>query len=122
MLFFQLYRAKHGVVDDIHVVGVDAFADQRLAAEVLNLLDALNLRQDEVRIAAYPHASPRLVVVVVLALHQFQRLVGILVVQLHGLFDADVHRVAESVVYLDESYDTVVDECNELRSDTFSHQ
>ena len=76
----------------------------------------------EVGVRTDPHAAPRLVVVMVLAFHQFQSLLGILVVQLHGLVDGDVHRVAESVVYLDESYDAVVDECNELGSDAFTHQ
>ena len=58
----------------------------------------------------------------VLALHQFQSLLRVLIVQLHGLVVADVDSVAETTLQLDEPHDTVVDECDELRTDALAHQ
>ena len=75
----------------------------------------------EVRIRTDSHRAPRLVVVVVLALHQFQRLMGILVVESHSLLVGDVHDVGKTFVELYESHDAVVDECDELRTDAFAH-
>src|SRR5574344_231760 len=71
---------EHRIVDDVHIVAIHALAHEGGASQVLNLLDALQFGEDEVRIAAHPHCPPRLVVVVVLALHQFESLVGISVI------------------------------------------
>jgi hypothetical protein len=59
---------------------------------------------------------------VVLALHQFQRFVGILVVERHGSAVVHVDCIAETMVELYESHNAVVDEGYELRADTFAHQ
>ena len=54
------------------VVLKNTSANQRLASKVLNLLYSLNLCQNKIGVRAYPHTSPRLIVVVVLPFHQFQ--------------------------------------------------
>ena len=102
--------------------GVDALRDECLAPEVLDLLDALDFGEDEVGVRTHPHRAPRLVVVVVLLLHQFQRFVGILVIEHHRLLVVHVDGVGEPLVELDESHDAVVDQGDELGPDAFAYQ
>ena len=45
---FKLDKRKHGIVDDVVKIGIDAFGDEGLALVVFDLLDAQELHQDDV--------------------------------------------------------------------------
>ena len=84
-MLFHLDGSEHRVVDDVHVVGVDAFGNQCGTLDVFDFLHTLYLGEDEVGIAAHSHRTPCLIVVVVLLQHQFHGFMGMLVVELHRL-------------------------------------
>ncbi len=117
----QFNNSKDRVVDDVHIVGIDTLRDECLALQVFNLFDSLYLGEDEVSVRTDAHRAPCLIIVVILTFHQLQRLVGILVVKRHGLLVGDVHYIGKAFVQLDKSYDAVVDERDELRTDAFAH-
>ena len=87
---------------------------------VLDFFGSLDLGQNEVDIRQNPHASPRLVVIGVFLDHQFHGLCRQIVVQLHGLVDGNILVIGVSESQLNDSHDTVVDDSDKLRHDTFS--
>ena len=48
LVFLQFYCSEHGIVDDVHVVGVDTFRYDCLSAEVFYFLYAVEFCEDEV--------------------------------------------------------------------------
>ena len=83
---------------------------------------ALDLRQNKVGIRANTHAAPSLIVVVVLAFHQLQSFVGITVVERHRVVVRHIDGVAKAFVELYQSDNAIVDEGNELRTDSLVHE
>ena len=86
-----------------------------------NLLGTVNLHQNQVGVRADAHASPGFVVVVVLGLHQFQRLLGIAVIQFQRLLFGHVVLFGIAPFQLNEPDDAIVHNADKLRADAFIH-
>ena len=56
-LLFHLDGSEHRVVDDVHVVGVDAFGNQCGTLDVFDFFHTLYLGEDEVGIACLLYTS-----------------------------------------------------------------
>lgn len=115
----QFNQAEEGVIDHIHVVGIYPFGNERLAVVTFYLFGAVKLHQNQVGVGTDAHTAPRLVVVVILGIHQLFRFGDILVVEGEGLFVGDVGGIGKAFRQLDQPDHTIINNGNEFRFNPF---
>ena len=122
LFLYGLYCSEAGIVDDVHVIGVDTLGHESATLKVFHLLHALYLGEYKVGIAAHTHVAPRLVIVVVLAEHQFKAFLGVAVIHLHSLCRIDVHGVHEAMLELNQPDYTIINKCDKFGAYTLSDE
>ena len=121
LLIMQLYCSKYSVDDDVHIVGINAFAHQCLSVQVFHFLHTLYLREDKVGVTAHTHIAPRLAVVVVLLQHQLVSSLCVLLVECHSFVGRYIHSVYKRTFELYKPYDSIVDKGYKLLPNTFAN-
>ena len=119
---FYLYQSKNRIINHVHVISVDSFGHQCVTGQTFNLLGAVNFHQNQVCIRTNAHTPPSLIIIMVLGKHQFQCRLGILIIKRHRFFITDVGRFGISQFQLNQSDNTVIDNRNEFRTDSFVYQ
>jgi dihydropteroate synthase len=107
--FGEAYQSKDSVIDNIEIVGVDAFGNDRCAGIVFDLFDTKQFYKNKIGQAAHTHVAPGFAVIVVLVLHQRFCGGGVFIIQHHRFFGRQIGAFVFREFQLDQRDDRIID-------------
>lgn len=114
-------EGEYGIIDNVYIIGIDAFADDGFPIVLQDLADAHELGENEIGEAFLAECAPCFAVIVVLGKHHFSGECSFGIIALFHFSKGEIFYHSLFEIELNEADDAVIDHGFEFAGDILSY-